>query len=161
MYSSFFYAFSPPIRTKQQGFTLVELILVIVLLSILSAVALPRFFSRSTFDERVFFDGALSAMRYAQKLAVATGCQTQFQSTSTHYQVFRDDSCTSGSFTTEVHHPATGQLGYSHTQSGVTLTSTTVTFYPLGNASSDATINIGSRSLSVIAKTGFSYDSTP
>ena len=64
---------------KQLGFTIVELIMVIVILGIISAVALPRFFDRKNFDERFYFEEALSTVRYGQKLAVASGCPIAFQ----------------------------------------------------------------------------------
>jgi len=64
---------------KQRGFTIVELIMVIVILGIISAVALPRFFDRNTFDERFYFEEVLSSVRYAQKLAVASGCYIRAQ----------------------------------------------------------------------------------
>jgi MSHA pilin protein MshC len=53
------------------GFTLVELTLVLILAGILSAVAIPRFFDRNTFDTRAFGDEAQATVRYAQKVAVA------------------------------------------------------------------------------------------
>jgi len=59
---------------KQRGFTIVELILVIVIIGILAAVVGPRFFIKSNFDERFYFEEVLSSVRYAQKLAVASGC---------------------------------------------------------------------------------------
>lgn len=58
-----------PLR-NQAGFTLVELVLVIVLLGILSAIILPNL-TRSGVDGRNFFDRALNSIRYAQKLAIA------------------------------------------------------------------------------------------
>lgn len=140
-----------------KGFTIIELIMVLILLGILSAVALPRFFATNDFDERVLFDDTLNAIRYAQKLAVATGCQIQFQSTTTSYQVLRDDSCTSGTYTTQVHNPATGELGLNGSESDVSMTATTITFFPLGNASADTTIQVGSKNIHVIAATGFVY----
>ena len=41
--------------SKQQGFTLVELVLTMVILGIIAAVSLPKFFNQSTFDERYFY----------------------------------------------------------------------------------------------------------
>lgn len=55
----------------QRGFTLTELITVIVIVGILAAVAAPRFFERNTFDSRGFYDQVISTLRYAQKTAVA------------------------------------------------------------------------------------------
>lgn len=55
----------------QHGFTLTELITIIVILGILSAVAVPRFFDRNVFDSRGFYDQVLSTLRYAQKAAIA------------------------------------------------------------------------------------------
>jgi MSHA pilin protein MshC len=55
----------------QRGFTLTELITVIVILGILSAVAAPRFFDRNVFDSRGYFDQVISTLRFAQKTAVA------------------------------------------------------------------------------------------
>lgn len=56
---------------NQRGFTLVELITIMVIMGILAAVAAPRFFARNTFDSRGFYDQTLSTLRYAQKAAIA------------------------------------------------------------------------------------------
>ncbi len=56
---------------KQEGFTLIELITVMVIVGILAVSALPRFFERSTFESRGFYDQTLSVLRYAQKSAIA------------------------------------------------------------------------------------------
>lgn len=53
------------------GFTLVELIIVMVIIGIISVVAIPRFFERSNFEARGFYDAAQAALRYAQKQAIA------------------------------------------------------------------------------------------
>lgn len=133
--------------------------MVLVLLGILSAVALPRFFERSSFQERAVFDDTLNALRYAQKLAVATNCQTQFQSTTTSYQVMTGATCNAGTFTSPVINPATNQPGLTDNLNGLTITATpsNITFFPLGNASSDATITIAGRTIIVEGETGFVF----
>jgi MSHA pilin protein MshC len=55
----------------QNGFTMIELITVIVITGILSATVAPRFFDRITFDSRGFYDQTISTLRYAQKTAIA------------------------------------------------------------------------------------------
>lgn len=143
-----------------KGFTIVELVMVIILVGILSAVALPRFFQTSAFEQRAVFDSTLNAVRYAQKLAVATGCQTQFQSTTSSYQILADDGCDSGTFSTAVFNPGSNESGFSETTNGVTLTASTanITFFPLGNASTDATVALASRTIVIVADTGFVYE---
>ncbi|PHS22883.1 MAG: prepilin-type cleavage/methylation domain-containing protein [Methylophaga sp.] len=147
------------------GFTLIELILVIVLLGIVSAVALPRFIGSSGFDERVLFDDTLNAVRYAQKVAVATGCNIRFSISANSYSVLRDNSCDSGNFSSglTIRHPATGESNYTGKQANVSLTATqaSTTFDALGRANTDNTISVGFRRISIVAATGFSYDSTP
>ncbi len=131
--------------------------MVMVLLAILSAVALPRFFERSAFQERGAFDDTLNAIRYAQKLAVATNCQTQFQSTTTSYKIMTDNVCNAGVFTTQVRNPATNQLGLTDNLNGLAINAVpaNITFFPLGNASADATIIIAGRTIRIDAQTGF------
>ena len=55
---------------KTGGFTLVELVLIIVLLGILSVVILPRF-NASGFTGDLFRDEVASVLRYAQKAATS------------------------------------------------------------------------------------------
>ena len=55
----------------QRGFTLVEMIVVMVLLGILAVVALPRLSGGDAFSEAGFQAEVVAALRYAQKTAVS------------------------------------------------------------------------------------------
>lgn len=48
-----------------------------VIIAILGAVAGPRFFDNAAFDERAYLDELASSLRYAQKIAVASGCRVR------------------------------------------------------------------------------------
>ncbi len=153
------------INIKQKGFTLVELVMLIVILSILSATALPKFFSKNSFAERAFFDDTLNAVRYAQKLAVATGCGVQMSISSNSYTITRQGasgsaSCPSGStYSLAVPHPSSGDNSYSGAESDVSLTSSVPSFIfdALGAASTDTTLTVGSKTINVVAETGLVY----
>lgn len=61
----------PPGLRNQRGFTLVELIMVMIIVGILAAFAAPRFFDADIFKSRGFADQMQASLRYAQKVAIA------------------------------------------------------------------------------------------
>lgn len=61
----------PACRQHARGFTLVELIMVILIMGILAVVALPRMTSSGDVYARGFHDETLAYLRYAQKTAIA------------------------------------------------------------------------------------------
>lgn len=62
---------SPVPKLSQRGFTLIELILVIVIVGIMSAVAITRLVSTSSFDGKTYADQLSAMLRYGQKVAIA------------------------------------------------------------------------------------------
>lgn len=71
---------------RQTGFTMVELVTSIVIIGILAAAIGPKFIGNKTFSERGYTDELAAALRYAQAVAVASGCGVRVTVTATSYQ---------------------------------------------------------------------------
>ncbi len=152
-------------RGKVEGFTLVELITVMLLMGVLAAVAAPRFFGVNRFEERGFADAVLSALRFAQKVAVSSGCDTEVDFTATGYRLVQRAACGSGAFTRLLPKPGGGNYP-TQAPGGVTLTGADLYFdrngRPRDPASGNAitapsTVTIGSRTLRVEPETGYPH----
>jgi MSHA pilin protein MshC len=63
--------FGSRVDDNQRGFTLIELIMVMVIVGILAVVVAPRFFDANVFKSRGFADQVQASLRYAQKAAIA------------------------------------------------------------------------------------------
>ena len=144
------------------------MVTMIVIIGILAAVAVPKFFDLSIFQERAFFDDTLNALRHAQKRAVATACTVRVQIVADQYSLTQPGatdrsqcaSTTASDFTQAVPRPGSGEA-YTGSENGVGLGDADVYFLPKGTANSDVTIAVGSRMITVVKETGFVYDSTP
>lgn len=152
-----------PSPSERGGFTLIEIVLALVILAILAGTAAPRFFEQSTFDERVFRDTAVTAIRYAQKLAVVTGCEVQVTVASNAYTLNQRSACSSGAYTQDVPQPGTGESDYTQTApTGIGFTSdvTPLVFDALGRAQTgagvvtDVNVTVGTRSIAIEGETG-------
>jgi MSHA pilin protein MshC len=82
-------------RGLSRGFTMVELILVMVIAGILAAVAIPRLVGKNSFDTRGFTDQLASTVRFAQKLAIAQRTPVFVQFTATKATLCYDAGCAS------------------------------------------------------------------
>lgn len=142
-----------------QGFTLIELIAIVVLLAILGVVALSRLSGFGGIESRAFFDDTVNALRYAQKLAVSTGCAVQVSLTAGGYQLLQGDSCTSGAYTRPVLNPVNRAVTYQAvTPAGVSISpAQTIVFTPqaaVTGLGSDIDFTIDGRQFRVYRETG-------
>jgi len=81
-----------------RGFTMVELITVMVIAGVLASFALPYFTDRAKFNSRGFHDQVISTLRYAQKAAIAQNrfiC-VAFTANSIAVNYGNDNTCASG-----------------------------------------------------------------
>lgn len=152
-----------------RGFTLFELILSIIISGIVFAIAIPRFYSAATFNDRFFYDDVLAALSYAHAFAMAGGCNVQFNITSTSYNLqttTKDSNQNCTSTPQEVKNPSTNSGSYTNTTpTGLTFTASTnpIYFTAAGRAQSsntgttptNVTITVGSRNISVVGESGF------
>ncbi|MEX0708381.1 MAG: GspH/FimT family pseudopilin [Woeseia sp.] len=147
---------------RESGLTVVELILVIVIIGILGALAGPRFFDNRGFDERAYAEELASALRYAQKVAVGSGCRVRADIAPSGYSLTQQDASAGHCDPTDTSFPApvmlsTGQAASGTAPSGVTADiPLVVVFDALGrtNLGSNRFIAVGPHTLSIQAESG-------
>ncbi len=103
---------------RQGGFTLVESIITLVVVGILAAVATPLFFSLSTYNQKFYQDEVVNTIRYARKLAVASGYSIQVSVTEASIslqQRTEGSSCTIGTRFSDIVDPLSNVVGYVRT----------------------------------------------
>lgn len=150
-------------RSDSAGFTVVELIVVIVIVGILAAIAGPRFFGDNVFSERGYYEELVAAHKFAKRHAVATGCPVQLEVTAGGYTAHQQQAAGGRCDRGDASFPVDVRLSDGTTLSGtapdgVTATpATTVVFDPLGRANlgSDTTISVGSFAFTIHAASGF------
>jgi MSHA pilin protein MshC len=131
------------IRLNSSGFTLVELVVVLIVVGILAFTALPRFFDQEDFYARGFYDETLAALRYAQKTAVAQrrpvcvsfGASSVALNIATHFAGACDKDLAGPNGTTPYAVSAKGAVQYSPVPANLS-------FSPEGAASAAQTIAI-------------------
>ncbi|OGT24889.1 MAG: hypothetical protein A2342_03605 [Gallionellales bacterium RIFOXYB12_FULL_54_9] len=143
---------------------MVELVITMVVIGIMAAVAVPRFFDGNVFQARGFADQLKATMRYAQKMAIAKNrfiC-VAFTGTSITLTIdgtMPDASHTSAACPGDPLASPTGQTPYILSASGaVTLSGGSVFYFsPQGRASTaqNITVNGYAIPIAVEAETGY------
>ena len=144
--------------TKQLGFTVIELVTVIVILGVLSVVAMPIWFNRTDFEQRGFFDELIQATRYAQKLAVTSNCDARINITAGSFSLEQPATNCDTSAWSPVSLPGTTPPYTAPTGVTVTAGTGTITFHASGQATmsmaNPITVN-GTLSMRVHTATGY------
>lgn len=79
-------------RFCQRGFTLVELISVLIIVAVLGVIATSRFISNSSFELQEARDQVVLAFRSAQQLAMTQTGSVSFQSAASSIDIRQDGS---------------------------------------------------------------------
>lgn len=154
-------AFRFPPSIRPTGFTLVELIAILLLAGILASVAGPRFFNATTFSSRGYADEAAGFLRYAQKLAMARRSDITVQIDADGLAL-----CTTATNPCTDANPWPGPQGdtpyRADVPDGVSLatSASSFTFDPRGQPSSGVTLTLTGdtvRTLTVEPETGYVY----
>lgn len=100
------------------GFTLVELITVMVVMGILAAVGVARFFDSRSVEAREYSDQAKAIIRFGQKLAIAQNRPIYVSATANRFALCTARDCPAGSL---VNAPGGGNSGNSVAKAQCTL----------------------------------------
>ncbi|HYW92852.1 MAG TPA: type II secretion system protein [Gammaproteobacteria bacterium] len=146
-------------RSHGPGFTMMELVFVMVIAGVLAAVAIPRFVNRSAFSARGYYEELAAAARYAQQRAVAGGCHVELQVTASGFSLLQPGSYCGNSFGTPVPKPGSGGAftGSDPVPGATGGVPATIVFNPDGSTdqASNVTVTVGGHTLTIHARTGY------
>ena len=143
------------INKNKRGFTLVELIVVILLTGILSISIAPRFFAVSSYEDRKAADELLTALRHTQQMAMNRGGDIQLLLTATNFTVQLSGG-------TAIRSPD-GQASYTRKfPANVAVSSTpalpaTINYDGLGRPDVGYIIDLGSQKITLEEETGYAH----
>jgi MSHA pilin protein MshC len=141
---------------NKAGFTLVELIVVIVIVGIVALIAAPRFFAQAGFSAASFHDTAISAVRYAHKLAQAQRTPVFVVSDGARVALCYEAACAG-----RVQDPTDGAPFIVVAPTGIAIANTNFSFNSLGQPSAAQSIAISgdtrARQIVVERETGYAH----
>ena len=154
-------------QSRTTGFTLIELITILVVLSAVTIFVIPRFFQQSSYDTLAFQQELKTAIRFAHKLSIASGCEVQVAITANSYTLLYPDNADANPTTcdppsafgaNQIPHPVQTGSYTGNAPTGVTIVNFGNFFFnTLGSPSNSGTITInpGGRQIVIQPLTGF------
>ena len=142
------------------GFTLVELIVVILITGILSISIAPRFFGVASYEDRRAVDELLTALRYTQQMAMNRGGNIQLVLTANDYTVELTDGTQLRSPDGSRHVSCGTPICYKKDFEGVTASISPagpIIYDSLGRPGAGYTIDIGSKRIQIEQETGYAH----
>ncbi|MFO1258219.1 MAG: prepilin-type N-terminal cleavage/methylation domain-containing protein [Gammaproteobacteria bacterium] len=127
-------------RREQQGWTLLELVLVIALIALLSILLIPRTFDTSQFRDKIAQEKVLFALRTLQQYAITSGCEIQYLPETQGAIIRISKPCS--------------EFKFSDALKGLEL-KTAVTFYPNGQLLASSNVLYGT--IKMVPATGLIY----
>lgn len=143
-------------HSRQTGVTLVELIMGMIIMGVLAAIAVPRLMDTSVFQSSGFANQLQSALRYAQKQAIARHSLVCVALTTNSIKLTTDATCS-----TNLNFPEGGNA--LNAPSGVTLSPapTNFNFDALGSTAAQQVITVSGAPNSIIVEAETGYVHSP
>ncbi|MFL6634533.1 MAG: Tfp pilus assembly protein FimT/FimU [Massilia sp.] len=121
------------VRVRTAGFTMVELVVVMVIIGVLAAIGIPRLMGDKTSEAAVFGDQVVSGLRRAQKIAMGHR-RVVCASVGPKAVVLRVNACGGAGIALN----GLDDGDYATTDSALTVTTQALFFQPDGRVTSDA-----------------------
>lgn len=100
---------------RDSGFTMVEFICTMGIITVLAISVAPKFFSTTAYNQQVYYDEIINSIRYARKLAVAQGTHIQVNVNANALslqQRIEGSSCNIGTQFLPINDPMMNTKGY-------------------------------------------------